>query len=200
MEKQPHHSQVYHKYFEGYAEKQVIKDGKIRIERVYVGNYYRASGLNRARILRKILYVLLYFISVFSLVSAGLLDLEINYFKCTAITQAAGFFTLLLFLIPLFFHTIAPITMTIRDFRDSSENLKRLGLAATVALGINFVLMLFSIITGKAPFRASWRCLLANALSCCAIFAVFLLEKRQKYEIIPPSNRRPEKSSIIRYR
>ena len=200
MEKRPYHSQVYHKYFEGYAEKQVIENGKVRIERVYVGNYYRANGSNRMRILRKILYVVLYFLSAFCLVHAGLLDLEVNYVKYTSITQAVSFFTLLLFLIPLFFHTIAPVTMTIREFRDSSENLKRLGLVAATVLGVNFALIVYLTVVGGVRFGISWRCLLENALSCCAILAVVFLEKGQEYEIIPPTNRRPEKSSIITYR
>ena len=56
------HSRSYHDFFEGYSEELVDKkDGKgRRIQRTYVGKYYKRSGSDRAWVLSKVLYVVMF--------------------------------------------------------------------------------------------------------------------------------------------
>jgi len=56
------HSRHYHDYFEGYAERQIPgPDGSPpRIERVYVGEYYRQDVSNKVWVLLRIGYIPLY--------------------------------------------------------------------------------------------------------------------------------------------
>lgn len=58
-----YHSRSYHRYFENYAEKEVLKPGGgYEIQRVYVGNYYKAdltdSENRRSKLTILILYLL----------------------------------------------------------------------------------------------------------------------------------------------
>lgn len=204
MGKKQYYSRAYHQYFEDFAEKEVeLKNGKRHIERVYVGNYYRIPYSDRKWVCQKAIFVILYAMSVFFLIHAGLQNLSMNYVstgKYSIIPQVVSFVSLFLFLIPLFYRVTAPRAMMIRIFRDSSERLKR---NAVVTACILSVTVTFSIVylalNGQLLLKQGLICVAENAVSAGAMWAIYVLERNTKYEVLPSTARRSANSSIIRY-
>lgn len=198
------HSRAYHQYFEDYAEKEVISsDGRRRIERVYVGSYFRLDTSDTKWILGKIAYVLLYGAAVFCLIFAGMQSLGLNYYtesRYSLIPQMISFVVLFIFLIPLFYHTFSKREMKISTFRESSEKLKRTALVAAVMLSVTAVFAAVWVAFQKQPFDwTAAKCIFGNMISACAMWCILLLEHRAVYEQLPPKEQRPESSTVLRY-
>lgn len=194
------YSKAYHRYFEGYSERVVAgSDGKTqRIERVYNGDYYRQDLPRKRAVYLRILYVFLLICAAYLFISGAVQPLAINTNKSTVFPQvlSLGF---LFWTVITFFHYL-PIgrKMTISEFRRSSRYLLLATLGGAISLGLAGVAsLLFTLINPSdeiAPILLSSAKFLGAGL---LILAMYLIERKVNYMIIPNPHKLSEESYPI---
>ena len=117
-------SRAYHRYFEGYAEREIIDaDGKKRIERVYVLDSYKHRLDDRHWALLKAGYCVLFAVICTVYIWTVAAHSPFNKAFYVEVPEAAGAFSLFLLLYTLIQYVTAKRVMTIYDFKESSEKL-----------------------------------------------------------------------------
>lgn len=201
MRNQNHHSRSYHKFFEDWAEQRIFdENGKMHIERVYVGNYYRSPLSGGRRIARRVLYVLLYVLSVASFIKSGVKDIPANHAVVPSLTVAVCIFALALLAPPLCRNLITPEEMIVRQYRAGSLDLIRMsGVAAGALCAATVANLLFLIAVHDAPLQETLSCVLGYLVAAGFAYLLHLLEQRLDYEVLPPRVSRPENSTVIQF-
>jgi len=194
------HSRSYHRYFEGFAERVVMEPGgKPKIERVYVGEYYRSPFIGREKIIRKILYSALYIAAVALYGVSSTRHTAVNMSGWQIIPVGLTFPLLLFMLFPLYYNITAPGEMMVRQYRDASELLRRASLAAAAGLALSAVAaFIFAALNTDTDAVTPLLCGGLYLLASGAVFALYRLEKGVKYNVLPPKSERPESSSVIK--
>jgi hypothetical protein len=197
--KSQYHSRVYHRYFEGWAEKVVIAGaGTPVIKRVYIGSYYSANLTGRQRLLRKLLYVALYLVAAALYGFTGTRNTAVALVKYASVPVGLAFPVMLCLLVPLYFNLTVPAEMIVRQYRDSSATLRGVCAAAFALLGLSaLTALLFLALTPDAPAGQTLLCAGGYLLSASAVFAIWRLEKKLVYTVLPPRAERPEYSTVI---
>ena len=199
LAKRQYHSRPYHRYFKDYAEKQVIEpDGKLRIERIYVGRYYARKLSPRQRLLRKVLYAVLYLAACAVFLHAAVENVAVNRTWFVVVPSTLSLLALFWLLVPMFFYMTAPKEMIVRTYKDSSGNLIRLSLITAILLSVTAVTAVVQTFVAEGGIELSALVVAGQYIAASAIlFCLCWLEKTQPYEILPPTNKRPEKSVVI---
>lgn len=200
MDKQ-HHSRSYHRFFEDWAEQQILDEsGKIRITRVYIGKYYLNAYSSARRILQKILYAVLYLLSVTCFIFSGIQYTPVNMAVVPSAAAAICTFALAFLAFPVFYHLISPAEMIIRQYRRASLELISKSTVVASLLALAALIELVSIFfVADAPTVTTLLCALGYFLSAAFSFSLRLLEKRTPYAVLPPRVERPENSTVIQY-
>ena len=183
------HSRAYHRYFEDYAERQTMDEsGRLAIERVYVGRYYRVNLSGRALRRQKVLFLL-----------SGV-TLQVSAVGLAAIATMAALLSLLWLAVPVFHRLTAPREMEVRTWRESSASLRHAGAGAAVCLFAcaGASLAAAFLVPGYSRLETALG-VLPYVLSGAFSLGIHILERRTDYEVLPPKNQRPEGSSPIRY-
>lgn len=176
------HSAYYHRYFEGWTEVSEPKpSGRgMRIKRIYTGPYFKADMSARERAARKVVYALLVILSIALYVKGGYVSLESNMVWYVVLPQAVclcgNVFLVWFLLLKLF----SPEMLVIREYKETSKNLKLTALVQAVLLGITALGTLLHLVLNRGN-KAE---LLAAALfvcAACACLVLHLLEKGVKY-------------------
>lgn len=200
MRKRNYHSRSYHKFFEDWAElRRLDENGKIHVERVYVGKYYRSPLTIGQRIARQLLYVFLYGLSIALFVIGGIRDIPVNHSLIPSLFVAICIFPLAWLILPLFRNLTMPKEMIIRQYRAASLDLIRISGIASGALAVAALVTLLFLVTGKGWLRETVGCALCYLVAAGLLFALRFLEQRLKYEVLPPRTSRPENSTIIEF-
>lgn len=200
MRKRNYHSRSYHKFFEDWAEKKVYDiNGKLRVERVYVGKYYRSPLSAKHRMIQRGIYVLLYILSVALFILGGTKDIPANHSLIPSIFVAICIFPLAMLLSPLLRNLTAPKEMIIRQYRASSLDLIRVSGIAAGALTITAIASLLFLITNSSSAWETVICALRYLFAAGFLLALNRLEQRVNYEVLPPRASRPEQSTIIEF-
>lgn len=201
MREKNYHSRSYHKFFEDWAEWKVYdENGKMHVERIYVGNYYCSPLNKRQRIVRRVLYVLLYILSVASFIMSGIRDVPVNHAMLPSLATAVCLFPLALLALPLCRYLTAPEEMIIRQYRFSSLDLIRMSGITAVTLTVAMLFdLLFLIMTDGTPVWETLFCALGYFTAAGFTFILHQLEQRLDYKILPPRTSRPENSTVIQF-
>ena len=200
MDKQ-HHSRSYHRFFEDWAEQQILDEhGKICITRIYVGNYYLNAYSKAYQIFQEILYAVLYLLSVICFVFSGIQYTPVNMAILPSAAAAICTFALAFLAFPVFYNLFSPAEMIIRQYRRASLELisKSTFVASVLALAALVELVSLFFIS-DAPIKTTLSCVLGYILSAAFSFSLRLLEKRTPYAVLPPKAERPENSTVIQY-
>lgn len=199
MSKQKH-SHSYHRYFENYAEKEILLPGGGRtIQRVYVGKYYRADISEQQLRRQKISFALL-FLCVLAGYFAGALTAGVSAVSFVALATMPPLVALLFLGIAIFYRLTVPREMEIRAFRDSSYNLQRSSIVFFICMVICFVASLAGcLLISLFPLGENLFSLLCYLISGAASLKIHLMEKNTPYQSLLPRNERPSESSPIRY-
>lgn len=194
------HSRAYHRYFENYAEKEVLgPGGSYTIQRVYVGQYYRVDLPDGA--LRRQCWA---FLGLFLLCLAGYLAgsllAAVSAVFPVALATMLPLVAVLFLGVAVFYRLTVPREMEIRAWRDSSVNLLRAGMAFGICtvLCFGFTLGGCLLIPGYS-FGETLPSLACYAVSAAAGFGIYRMEKKTPYRTLGPKQERPEESSPIRY-
>lgn len=200
MRERNYHSRSYHKFFEDWAERKVYDiNGKMHVERVYVGKYYCSPLTTKQRVIQRVLYVLLYILSVALFTISGIRDIPVNHATIPSLSVALCIFPLAWLVFPLLRNLTMPREMIIRQYRTSSLDLIRISGIAAFALAVASLVNLLFLVTGIGPLRETIVCALGYLAAAGFLLGLRLLEQHVKYKILPPRASRPEHSTIIEF-
>ena len=185
------HSKAYHDYFEDYAELEALEEGKRTIQRVYIGKWYSMDKEKAQRLRRKLAVCALFVLAAAAFVLGSLAKLGGTLGRITGLLQGVTAVVLLFLLVTVIQYAAAPEKMTIFQYRESSEKLKRISCISMVAF---LVLCLCTVFGGATAFAYAGAYLAGAALSFC----LFYTEKKLSYLELPPTAQRMENSSRIR--
>ncbi|MCD8103441.1 MAG: hypothetical protein LUF35_00185 [Lachnospiraceae bacterium] len=200
MEKKQYHSSSYHRFYENYAEREVTDEhGATKIERVYVGEYYYPELSDEQFRLRKVLFPFLYVVSFLIFLLSGTCRVAANSSLYMIPFLAISVCIYLLLLIPMVYCVRAEKEMELRYYRYSHIQLTRYCLCQAVCLfGAGT-----AVLVGSLLFSGIDAAVLLCAAGYCAagafMLVIYLLQSRTEWQKLPPKNKRPDKSSYIRY-
>lgn len=202
MAKTQYHSRAYHRYFEGFAERKYYDEKeKMRIDRVYVGNYYRRNVSDKHHKILRIQYVVMYILSLAAFLFAGTRGTELNTVIYVYIPVTLSLLAMLCLLIPLFYNLTAPREMIIRTYRDSSERLITVSMCAAVLQVINALTTMIGMVCIPGQVGLNQFLSIGGFLvSAIILLWLWQTERCLEYETLPPRNARPPLSSVVKFR
>lgn len=184
LEKRKHLNRSYERHFEGYDYRmELANDGKEHLVRTYTGNYYEADQSPRMRVVRKLIYLVLYGISVALLILYGQFSDHSAAVRFLAVPEMLTLFAILWLGTKLVFYMTAPKKMTIGEYKGSCTALKFAAKATAAIWAVNAVL-LFAVAIVSAC--VTWDCILPFVFLClgCAVTAlIYSMEKHLRYLI-----------------
>ena len=195
-----YHSRSYHRYFENYAEKEVLKPGGgYEIQRVYVGNYYKADLTDSENRRSKLTILILYLLTLTGYFAGGLLS-AVSATAGVAIATMPALIAVLFLAVSVFYRLAAPREMEIRQYRDSSQVLVWRALACAVCLGLCLAATAAGCFAIPGyPLTKHVPSLVLYALALACVVLLYLREKHTAYLTLPPRQERPSESSPTRY-
>ena len=178
------HSSLYHRVYEGYSERQVPKENGrgMRIERVYVGNYFERQNTKVNLVATKVLYSVLFLLAVLCAVFAFSRPTEFNSVWYGVIPMFALIILMILFLYDLFTCLTSPKRMELYHY----NCFLRLMQSALRTAIVSYVYALLSVVHRFLTPEANgvWPVTIAAALTGALFLALFLLEHRAGYDVI----------------
>lgn len=195
------HSSAFHRYFEGYAEHRVPReDGTFQIERFYVGDYYRQDLSDRGRMGIRLIYILLFFLSVRIFILAGVQNTGSNLFLGTIACQVGCVCAY----IWLFFILIAYLTskreMEVRTYRETSESLRKCTrVLFCFQCGAMTMSLMYLVLSRGENVVLELECAALYGISAAAIFFMGKTEREIRYITIPNSRKADPEDVIIDY-
>lgn len=199
MSKQKH-SRSYHRYFENYAEKEVLSpQGGYTIQRVYVGEYYKADLPDDTLRRQKRQIGVLYLLCLAGYILGALLS-RVSAVSFVAVLTMPPLIALLFFAVAVFYRLIAPREMEIRTWRDSSRNLRTGAMAFLICMGLCFSATLIGCLAVPGySLPETLPSLICYLLAAAGAGRIYRIEKNTHYQILEPKQERPAESSPIRY-
>ena len=194
----PWHSKAYHRHFEGYTEVEMVNSkGKVVIQRIYTGDYFRLDLPRNKRIGLRLVYVLLWLIACALFGFAASRPIGANMTWYPAIVQMLTVCALAALLFSLISHCSAPRDMTVGNWKSASVNLKRRAGFAALFLELNaFVTGVYLLLKGDR-WVAHLLMILLYALSGLLLVVVNRLEANAPYLTIPNTKPAPPEGSYI---
>lgn len=193
----PFHSRFYHKYFEGYTEyKRLDKKGKMKITRVYTGQYYRQDMSTKQKVLYRLTYLALYVIALIGFFSGTMQDIPENYNiyinLITAVTVPFLFWVALALVNYLFIEG----DMKISDYKSGPVRLKNATLGSFVMCVLRLLsLLLFCAIARDGVDEGSLVAIGASLLA--GICAILMNRLERKVPYLPIENQvTPERDGV----
>lgn len=185
--KDGYHSLAYHRFFEDYTEKIVEENGKIKIKRVYMGDFYQEACSGREKTLRKIVEILLYLLAVAAYIFGATRKTHMNAEWFVAVSQAITLLGLFWFLFPFLCSIKAKEKLTLQEYRDESVLPKTISLVITLGFVCIDAAVLYALIHDMAALR-EWILLVPFFIGTAAAAALYGCMKRTKYIKIPASS------------
>jgi hypothetical protein len=119
------HRGAYHRHFEGYSEYyEEDNRGRLKIHRVYTGTYYSIQMPKRKRRLWKLIYVLLWLALAVVYAYSSSLRGGANLTKYGAVCSVGCIVGVAWIFLGLFAYLLAPLKMTVGEWRSSSERMR----------------------------------------------------------------------------
>lgn len=188
-QKKKEHS-AYERFFEGYTQRLVVSaNGRERLERVYVGDYY-CPALTRRQLFRvKAEYLGAFLCEVLLLVRTGMLPIVMNRTAFVGIFQAACVFFLGYVLLALIRYLPSGDRRTIYEYHTTSGSICRgaLGLAVSAGGGTISALV-FTLLWGRGELLLHLSCVLCYGLMTALAFGIYQREKAITYEKVKNPN------------
>lgn len=192
------HSKSYHRHFEGYTEVEAINaKGKVMIQRIYTGDYYRLNLPAKKRVLLRVFYGISWLCTCILFGLASSRPVSANSTWYLAIVQMLSLFGLAVVLFSLIAHCTAPRDMTIGEWKSSSRAMKRRTAVTSALFGADALLtLLYLLITGNDQ-SAHLLCVLFYLLAGGLNILINRLEANLPYQTFPSSQPIPEDGTYI---
>lgn len=193
----PFHSHFYHRQFEGYTEyKRPNEKGKMKIVRVYTGQYYRPDlSIGHRRLLRAV-YLVLFLIMLGCFIVGASLDTEVNYNIYTNIIIAATVPAAFWMAIALVNYLAAPEKLKIPEYKSGPVRLKTASMVCFVLSLMRFLSLALYCLCIKGALTSGDLTAMIYALICAAaMILINRIENKVVYEsVINPV--KPERDGI----
>ena len=174
----------YQKYWEGYTEKVVEKNGRKRIVQVYTGDYYRARLTKSTRIWRKVSVCLFYILTVLIYGYVASLAVPVNLTRSLGICHGLISIALLWQLVAVASYMRAKEKMVVESYRSACIRLRQTSLASCVLFGLMAALYLGFAVMGKESFSEFLKLFPGSVFAGFLSFIIYGREKKTEYEII----------------
>lgn len=200
-DKRRYYSGSYHRYFQNYSERrEVDQNGKMHITRVYIGKYYCPDLTEKGLLWRKAAYIGLYLLSLILFIWSNTRPLVCMLSRPVGICQCLSLLSLLWLLLGVIAFVIQPKKLEEKHFRDSVVNLKRACILSAGCLLATAAAVAWFLYCFKGYEREeSLICLAMYMVAAGIVIAIYWIENRVQYLILPEKNERPPKSSVIQY-
>lgn len=178
-----HPSRAYERHFEGYAEEAQSVPGQKRSKsvRTYVDSYWVQECSSRKRLLLRVLFIVLYFLSLIPFLYSATRLIAANTVWFVTLPQALSVFFLGWTALCLYRYCTIPQKMTVRQHRLAVIHFHRASCFAWVALALAAVLYLVHALCFPTEQAATLICTALCLLSCLCILAMFLTERTVRY-------------------
>lgn len=178
------------RYFEGWQVREVLSaSGNVRSERVYVGDYYTTAETKRARILRKIAYVLLFAAALALFVLAAVQPTGANRMGFAGLTQGVTLLAMIWVLNGLFSYVTAPKEMTVSDYKSGVLALKKSSFYMMLSFALPALATLIHLIADPVQWKTELLCTLSY-LAAGAVTAVLQFSEKRLVYMTRPSPER----------
>lgn len=194
------HSGHYHKYFEGYAEKDVLdgNDGKHHIERVYVMPWHHLAVSDKKRAAIRVLYVLLFILGAGLNIASGLHQGVSGTAFYVAFATFLSFIAMFFLAVTMFSYITGPRKMTAWEFKSGPERVKKLAkLCTCLIVAESTMTFLFAVLNRKCDLSPIILNGFLTALSAVPFGTIFFIERRLPYELVENDNTERKGSLII---
>ncbi len=194
----PWHSKAYHRHFEGYTEVETVNPkGKVVIQRIYTGDYYRLDLPRKKRVGLRIVYALLWLAACALFGFAASRPIGANMTWYLAIVQMLTVCALAGLLFSLISHCTVPRDMTVGDWKSASVSLKRRAVYAALFLELNaFATGVYLLLKGDR-WGAHLLVIALYVLSGLLLVVMNRLEDNAPYLTIPSTQSAPPEGSYI---
>lgn len=193
------HSRSYHRHFEDWAEVQhTDENGRVHIERVYVGTYY-ISALSRQKLtLMKAGYILAWMLALALFIVGAVQQTEINSLWYVTAFEAAATACMFWMLIALINYMTAPGKKTVNDYRSSSLAVRYSSAVAGGALILTAAsALVWKLIHLHDGSGNHWLIIMLFILAGGLCFGMNRIENRVPYTEILSDQDAPEGSIVI---
>lgn len=199
--KKEYHSRSYHRFFEDYMEERVEENGKVRIVRIYTGDYYCPVLTKKDRKARRCCTAALYLLTIFIYVYCATRRYVINTVWFLAVCQGLSLIALFWFLIPFYYYLTAKEKLTIRQLRDASGLLKKVSIGASVCFGGTAVAVLAASCCTWKYMSSIWELQLfpLSLVNAVMMYGIYYMEKKTKYEVRPGDQKSLPNGERIKY-
>lgn len=184
----------YNKYFQDYVESTVTtSSGKKKIERIYVGDYYRQDLSKMAYIAVRVMYIIAFACAVFLLAHVSVRTTISNFALIVVLPAAAAAVSLLFLAVALILYVAAHRDMTIGEYWETSIRIQKISKIAAICLLCAAISVVICFALQPVETRGGE---LRNAIEYSAAAALMLFiyaaEKRIPYTTRPSNNRPPD--------
>lgn len=184
FEKRKHLNRSYERHFEGYDyHVELTSEGKERLIRTYTGDYYEADQPPRMRAVRKLVYLVLYGISVALLILYGRFSDHSAAVRFLAVPEMLTLFAILWLGTKLVFYMTAPQKMTVGEYKGSCVALKSAAKAAAAIWAANAVLFLVAAVVSACAARDCILPFVSLCLGCAVTALIYSMEQHLRYLI-----------------
>lgn len=198
--KDSYHSRAYHRYFEGYEEReQCNENGSLVIRRFYTGMYYKQDVSDKRRMLIRVLYGLLYTLGVAMFLYAATRQVACNNTWYVTIPSVGSLVSSVLTAVYLFFNITSPRAMQIRSYRDSHERLVTTSAFSAAFMAGTAASSALSLLQKPTAVGATLLCSALYMISGICMLVIFLKEKIMHYLTLESDYPNQVKGSRIRY-
>ena len=192
----PWHSSAYHRYFEGYTEREVVNEkGKVKIQRVYIGDWYVRDLDKKQRILLPVMLFLMLAAASALFVICAVQTIPANMTWYTAVCQFAAGMCLAWNLVAWIEYIASPRKMTIGDYNSSTVRFRRSSIASVGALFLCALVLVICAFIYPEYIGAHLLCALGCGIGGGLMFVSNRIEKNVPYKIIPNSAE-PDSDSV----
>lgn len=193
----PFHSNFYHRQFEGYTEyRRPNEKGKMKVIRVYTGQYYRVATGKTQRITRRLGYLALFVVALVCFFRGTMLDVPANRSLVLNLLPAVTLPVLFWMGLGLGNYLFGKELLTIPAYKSGPVRLRRASLTAAILCAIRLASVLMFCLGQQSGFVAGDIQILLCALLCglCVLF-VNRMEAATVYESVE-NPVRPESDGI----
>jgi hypothetical protein len=182
-----HHSRYYHRRYEGWMERSIEKgDGKKRIERVYVGEYYSQDLSDGQRLLFRFLYSALY---IFSLSFFLFASIRFTGSNRTFAVQFICFLTLLAMvamLVFLFAYVLSPKRLTVWEYYAGPLRVRIFSFIIALLIGGSaMAVLIYLLAADNANVQSELANIAVYGTAAVLMFIIHRMEKNIPYKVTP---------------
>lgn len=193
------YNRAYHRHFEGYVEQETCDPatGRKRIQRLYVGPYYRHKLTDKAWKKLKAAYVLLFFWSAACLVVQGFSSSTNVWYL--VVPLALGLLAVVWVGFSVVSYALNGRELEIRQYRDR-ELLKASAMAGVLCFGLLAAGQTAWMILRREVFPYAILCTALDAAAAAGLYLLYRTERDMAYTKRDNGTQAPPDSYDIRYR